>query len=149
LRATRDETVGYGGSDRAESDDGERSGVELNADELLKTIGILLSAGHDFDRIIDRYSFDQIGILAGSIMMHRVDMMNAIAKPLLGAMGVDYDDAKVDGPKTRRRPRQGHHRNADYADQSEKERAMHVALASLPVRVRTKTTTSDGSPSNG
>ncbi len=112
---------------------------------MLKTLGILIGAGYDFDELIDKYSFEQIGLLAAAVMSHKIDLFNMAAEPLMAAMGGEFKPGKVAG-ETRRRPKKGSHRNADYATDAQKEAAMLRAIGSAPVRVRTRQVSPEAPP---
>ena len=112
-------------------------------------MGVLLNSGHDFDALIDQYSFDQIGLLATAVMTHKVDLMNMVAEPLMAALGVGYKPASTTGKSTRGKPNPNSHKNSDYESAKAKEDAMNRALSRFPVRVRNVKSAKDTAPSDG
>lgn len=107
-------------------------------------LGVLLTAGHDPDRLLDVYSFEQLALFARCILSHRVEMLNAILGPVSGALGAEYDPSRVDRPRASRRD-PSRHKNADYRDEGAKEAALLQALARSPIGVRTVQTSAEPS----
>ena len=117
----------------------------MRAEDVEQTLGVLVAAGHDPDRLLDVYSFEQLALFARCILSHQINMLNAILGPVSGALGADYEPSRVEGEKKRNRPRRPEsHRNADYSDDEGKEAALLQALARSPIGVRTVKTSGDG-----
>ena len=104
---------------------------------------MLLSAGHDPDRLLTLYSFEQLALFARCILSNRIEMLNAILGPVSGALGAEYEPGRV-GEQRKRQRDPAKHRNADFAEVGAKEAALLNALARSPVGARTiKTSASE------
>jgi hypothetical protein len=106
--------------------------------------------------VLDRYSFEQIGLMARCILRSRADMLNAVVGPVVGTVaGGEWRGHSVEGGKPKRprptRPGERVTRQGDHDDPASKERALVAGLARAGVRIRAvpSSTTTDASGNAG
>lgn len=83
--------------------------------------------------MLDRYTFDQLGLFARSVITHQSNMLDMLLSPMLGAQGVEYKPGSVvDSEK-----------KADPRSDQEKEDALLAAFSRSPIGLRTVHTSGD------
>ena len=104
---------------------------------MKQTIGVCLSAGYDLDDLIDRYSWEQIGLIAEMILRDRFGTIEMLLSPLIGAAGGDYTAPSVKSTAKRSKTKGNHkiHRAADYSPE-DRDKALMGALQGAGFRVR-------------
>jgi hypothetical protein len=91
-----------------------------------------VNAGHDPDDLLDKYSFEQLGLFARCSITHQVKMLNMVLGPVLGASGLGWKPHKMEKQHDPR-----NHKNSNFNDSEEKEKALLSAMARAPVGMRT------------
>ena len=107
----------------------------MTAEDVEATLGVLLAAGHDLDRILGLYTFDQVALMARCITGHHVRMLNLLLSPIAGSMGADYTPHRAPSSPSRRRDPRGY-RSADYSTPESKEAGLLNAFAKAGIRVK-------------
>jgi hypothetical protein len=100
---------------------------------------VLIAAGHDLNMLLDRYSWEEIGLMAEMVLRDRYGTIESLLSPLLGMSGAEYKPASVES-KTGKRARKKDprsHKNADYDTDADKERALMGSLSRMGLRVKT------------
>lgn len=81
-------------------------------------LGSLFAAGYGPDAL-ERYTWDQLGLMAECVALHRQEMLSAFLGPVGSALGVKYKPGRVD--RGSRRPKAP--TSVDYTDQASVKRA--------------------------
>lgn len=89
-------------------------------------LGALFAAGFGPDAL-DRYTWDQLGLMGECIARHHAAMLDAVLRPIAAGLGMEYAPGKVErGPKKRST-------SVDYTDldavKRAKERDARILLA--------------------
>lgn len=78
-------------------------------------LGALFAAGHDLS-LLERYSWDQIALMAECLGMHHTRMFDVLLAPVAAFMGKGYKPASA--PKSGSKPT-----SVDYSDPASVKRA--------------------------
>jgi len=70
---------------------------------MKRVLGGLFASGHGPD-VLDRYTWDQLGLMAECIGLHWVGLLDMVFSPLAGAMGGTYTSGAVE-TNSRKAPR--------------------------------------------
>lgn len=90
-----------------------------------------MGSGLSLDQILDM-TFDQIQLSAGSIVKVKVDFLNSIVEPLMGAFGADYKPASTDGPARSASKKKSKMTDEDKKT-AERNKLMGLAQMGIPV----------------
>ena len=90
-----------------------------------------MGSGLTLDEILNM-TFDQIQMSAMCITKVKVEFLNSIAEPLMGALGAEYKPASSDDPK-KARPKKK--KNLTDKDKIAREQAKLAGLRSLGIDV--------------
>lgn len=98
---------------------------------MTSAFGVLLSAGHSLDSILNM-TYDQIGFCAKAITLNRVEMLNALLSPLAGAAGMAKSK---NGPKKATNTEVPDLNEADTAKALADEERKYAALRAMGIAV--------------
>jgi len=85
-----------------------------------------MGSGMSLDQIMDM-TFDQIQLSASCVVKVKVDFLNSIVEPLMGAFGAEYKPASTDGPAKKSKM------TTEDKLTAEKNKLMGLASMGIPV----------------
>lgn len=96
--------------------------------------------------MLDRYSWEQIGLMAECVLTDRFETLSMIVQPIVGGLGQDYTGPSV-GKKQRKRtdnPRHRVHRAADFDSAEARDAALLGSLGRAGIRIRSVPASGEG-----
>jgi hypothetical protein len=90
-----------------------------------------MGSGMSLDAVLDM-TFDQIQLSATCIVKVKVDFLNSIVEPLMGAFGAEYKPASTDGP-AKSASKKKSSMTDDEKKTAEKNKLMGLAQMGIPV----------------
>ena len=92
-----------------------------------------MGSGHTLDEVLDM-TFDQIQLSAYCITKVKIDFLNGLVEPIMGAMGVDYKPASTDQGN---KPKKKKSKRASMSDEDkvtmENNKLLGLASMGIPV----------------